>query len=473
MQTINEKDLYKLLADEFQENHEDLIIEISESTDFDLSKVSLYNKFTNCKFQGARIDFINRSVTADSDLKPSFNFENCELLNDFYFKDSFIQELNFTEISGTIKNFHLASMKMDFFHFHCAEKLIEDPVNEINIIVNNCNIEYSVDFLHLKSVGNLMILESEIERVKIHNCAFKRIDIDNNTFKKEFQFTLNVIENSNLKHNAFKKSNFSLTDFGMDAEFSFNDFDGTALFEKLRNENRTSIKFKSCNFLKYTYFNNSKLYELKIDTSKFQEFVSFQELELNSIYLDRTIFEKPAFFDDIEILRFNKCNKRTLRNIKQQLLRADNKIDYDNFRAHELNSYKDELKHRLKSNSNINKRKLRRDLLILRVNSFFSNNGTDWVKAIKKTLFVAVLFYTIFYTTQNFDRNLDLFNFSNYNEYFMGLFRYFLLTDLHNPLVNNREYLSNAWVWLPFILGKILIGIGIYEILVSFRKFRK
>lgn len=473
MKNISENDLLKILADEEQEEHHDLIIEISESTEFDLSRLSSYNKFKNCKFQGQRIDFINRNITADSDLRPSLHFENCELLNIFYFKDSFIQELNFTEISGTIKNLNLASMKMDFFHFHCSDRSKKVASSEINIVINNSNIEYSIDFLHLKSVGNLMIRESEIQRVKIHDCAFERIDIERNKFKKEFQFTLNVIGDSYIKRNVFDKSNFSLTNFGLDAEFSFNDFEGTALFEKLKNENRTSVKFKSCNFFKYTYFNNSKLYELKIDTSKFQEFVSFQEIELNSVFLDRTIFEKPAFFDDIEIHKFSKCNKRTLRNIKQQLLRADNKIDYDNFRAHELNSYKDELKSRIKLNSNRNKRKLRRDLAILRLNSFFSNNGTDWIKAIKRTLFVAILFYTIFYTIHNFDRRLDLFNFSVYNEYFIGLFRYFLLTDFHNPLVNSREYLSNALEWIPFILGKIFIGIGIYEILVSFRKFRK
>ena len=246
------------------------------------------------------------------------------------------------------------------------------------------------------------------------------------------------------------------------------------------NEVTLSNKFKNCkftgkrvDFMKYTYFNKSTLYDLHIDTSKFQEFTSFQELELNSIFLDRTIFEKPAFFDDIEIFRFSKCNKRTLRNIKQQLLRTDNKIDYDNFRAHELNSYKEELKKNIKTKPKANRKKLRRDLTILRVNSFFSNNGTDWVKAIKRTLFVAILFYSIFYGIHNSEREIDLFNKSGYSEYFIGLFRYFLLTDFHNPLVNSREYLVNVWEWIPFIFGKILIAIGIYEILVSFRKFRK
>src|SRR5690606_9690639 len=117
-------------------------------------------------------------------------------------------------------------------------------------------------------------------------------------------------------------------------------------------------------------------------------------------------------------------------------------------------------------------KKLKRDLMILRVNSFFSNNGTDWVRAVKRTLSVAILFYSIFYVMHNYDRKIDL-TFSGLNEYFIGLFRYFLLTDFHNPLIMDREYLTVFWEWIPFIMGKIFIGIGIYEILVSFRKFKK
>lgn len=471
MQTLNEKDLFKLLADEEREEHKNLIFEISQSTNFDLSKVGSYNKFTDCIFRGERIDFSNWSVTADSDLQPSFHFEKCELLNPVFFKDCFVQELSFSQISGIVKNLHLASMKMGFFHFQSDRKSEEENDSEINITINNCEIEYNIDFLHLRSNGNLLILHSIVEHVKIHDCKFGRIDIDHNKFSTEFQFTSNEIGDSYFRNNAFEKSNFSLTDFGLDSEFDSNDFKGTALFERLKNEDRTKVKFKSCNFHKYTHFNKSKLYELRIETSKFQEIVSFQDLELNSILLDTTIFEKPAFFDDIEIHRFNKCNKRTLRNIKQQLLRADNKIDYDNFRAHELSSYKEELKIRiLKGKNRIKRRKLKRDLTILRVNNFFSNNGTDWVRALKRTVLIAILFYSIFYFIYNWSKDFYILG---YNEYLTGLFRYFLLTDFHNPLIEKKEYLVSFWQWIPFVFGKIFIAIGIFEILVSFRKFRK
>lgn len=473
MEEINEIQFKELLASTDISEYNNLLIKFENLTNVNLKEVTLSNYFKNCKFIGKRVDFMNLSIEENSDLFHFFNFDNCEFENDVYFKDCFIQEIKFSNISKPIKNFHLAAKKLGYFTFQCSENLEQEIVNEINITIHNCEIVNFLDFLRLKSTGNLLISHSKINQFKIHNSKFTRVDIDNCNFSSDFQFTLNSVENSYFKHNEFNKTNFSLTDFGIDSEFSFNDFTGTALFEKLKNENRTKIKFNSCNFMKYTYFNESTLYELHIDTSKFQEFTSFQELELNSIFLDRTIFEKPAFFDDIEIFKFNKCNKRTLRNIKQQLLRADNKIDYDNFRVHELDSYKEELKKNIKSKLKTNRKKSKRDLAILRVNSFFSNNGTDWVKAIKRTLFVAILFYSIFYGMYNSKREIDLLNTSGYSEYFIGLFRYFLLTDFHNPLIKNKEYLTSVWEWIPFVFGKILIGIGIYEILVSFRKFKK
>ena len=189
MQTLNEKDLFDILADEEREDHNNLIFVISQSTNYDLSKVSSFNRFSNCKFEGERIDFSNWSVTADSDLQPSFHFKNCELFNAIYFKDCFVQELNFSEISGTIKNLHLASMKIGFFHFQSEKNPEQQIFNEINLTINNCEIEYNIDFLNLKSKGNLLILDSKIELLKIHNSTFERIDIDKNKFKNEFQFT--------------------------------------------------------------------------------------------------------------------------------------------------------------------------------------------------------------------------------------------------------------------------------------------
>ncbi|MCG8804820.1 hypothetical protein G1K75_04025 [Tenacibaculum finnmarkense] len=471
MKNINERELLELLSSENEVACFDSIINLGNSKGIDLSKVTSYYEFINCQFKGVRLSFYDSSFSEKSELNHFIHFENCEFENDVFFRNCSFEGLKFSEMTKPI-NLNLSRVKLGFFVFECDKYLEIEVVNKINIKLYNCEIFENLSFFHLKSLGNLEILGCTIKKVEIDDCLFNRIDIGNNKFSKEFQFTSNSIDTSYIKHNEFEKTNFSLTNFGDASNFRFNEFKGTALFKRLKNEKTTIVKFEECIFHQYTDFNKSKLYDLHIDTSVFQDIVSFQELELDFIFLDRTIFEKLAFFDDIEIHKVNKCSKRTLRNIKQQLLRADNRIDYDNFRAYELNLFKEELKTKIRLQPNANRKKLRRNLTILRVNSFFSNNGTDWFRAIKRTLVVAILFYSIFYGIHNYTRELE-FSWSSWNDYFIGLFRYFLLTDFHNPLINSREYLIDIKEWIPFVLGKILIGIGFYHILISFRKYRR
>lgn len=427
--------------------------------------------FENCTFKGEKLQFSDLKFGADPKIGYSFHFHNCEFENEVNFISCAIADLSFQNCYRAIKSLYVSDSKIGYFSFHNDEIQNEKSIPEINIFVSRCGSIRMLDFLRLQSIGKLHMNNCVIDEwAYVHSSSFARADIADCRFLKDFQFTHSRIRDSYFTFNEFNKTDFSNTSFGNDTDFSFNDFKGTTLFQNLADDGVTTVKFKSCNFMKYTYFNGSALDVLHIDTSKFQEFASFQELKLNSIFLDRTVFEKPAFFDDIEIRRFKECSQRTLRNIKQQLLRTDNRIDYDNFRAEELNAYKKELKTKLKKEDGGNKWKLRGDLIILWVNSFFSNNGTDWFRALIITLVGAFVFYSIFFISHNYQRPIEL---GNYSEYFIGLFRFFLLTDFHNPLVDNREYISEVWEWVPFVFGKIFIAIGIYELLVSFRKFRK
>ncbi|PKH49603.1 hypothetical protein CXF68_02355 [Tenacibaculum sp. Bg11-29] len=471
MEEINEIRFLELLTSAESTEYTNFLINFENYTIINLNEITTSNKFINCNFIGERVAFMNSDSLKINELTQVFYFDDCEFENEICFVNCYLKDIKFLNISKPIKEVYLSPKKLGSFTFECAQNLKQKIL--IDIKIHNIESINHLKLSHLKSTGDLMIDGCNINILEINDCAFNQIDIIHSKFSKEFLFTSNIIETSYIQYNEFEKSNFSSTNFGIYAKFRFNEFKGVTLFKQLKNESQTKLKLVNCNFYKYTNFNNSNLYELHIGDSNFQELTSFQELELNSIFLDRTIFEKIVFFDDIVIHKFNECNKRTLRNIKQQLLRADNKIDYDNFRAHELNSFKEELKNKLKSKSNINRQKLCRDLTILRINSFFSNNGTDWVKATQRTMFVAVLFYSIFYGIHNHSREIELFSMSSFNEYMIGLFRYFLLTDFHNPLISNREYLISFWEWIPFVFGKILIGIGIYHVLVSFRKFRK
>ena len=321
----------------------------------------------------------------------------------------------------------------------------------------------------------MQIHNNEIVRLKIHETELKKFDATENKFLENFQFSkCSIVEASYIKYNNFEKCNFSNSCLGDNSKLSFNDFNNTSIFENLRNLKKSTLKIQSCKFNKYTYFNGSQLNHLHIDTSRFSEFTSFQETEFNSIFIDRTIFLLSVFFDEIKIHSPKKCSKRTFRIIKEQLINTNNQIDSYKFKSYELGAYKEELKKKNKQkNSKTEKKEIRRDLIILKLNSFFSNNGTDWLKAIKRTLFISLLFYAIFFLTCNYYRELELVSFSSYNEFFTGFFRFLLLTDFHDPLSAKKVYLTSAIEWIPFIIGKLLIGIGIFETIISFRKFKK
>ncbi len=61
--------------------------------------------------------------------------------------------------------------------------------------------------------------------------------------------------------------------------------------------------------------------------------------------------------------------------------------------------------------------------------------------------------------------------------YINGFFKYILVTNFDSPLAKENNPISNEMFnYIPsyfvFILGKILIAFGIYEMIQSFRKFR-
>lgn len=277
------------------------------------------------------------------------------------------------------------------------------------------------------------------------------------------------------------------------------DFLGTALFNKTRNFEKSNVLFSSCKFTSYTHFGEAEMSLLNIEYCTFQKPVSFQRATLNEINLSEVKFEKGAYFDDIEIsilkdpdyfknLAIDRLQnwKHTLRLIKQELQKSDNKIDYNRFKVYEFNAYKQQLKKEinyLKPTIPLNQRilaknnnyaKLRRDVFILQLSKFVSDYGTDWKKALKFTLKYGLLLYIPFFIAENCLLPVDI---SNWQIFPIGFLRFFILTDFYNPLADGKTYIANDGInhlfsWIIFIFGKVVIAFGIYEMIQAFRKFK-
>lgn len=140
MEEINEKEFKNRLASTEVSEHNDLLINFQNVTNVYLNKITLSNKFKNCKFIGKRVDFMDLSIGEASELTHTFRFDDCEFENDIFFKDCAVQEIRFLNISKPIKNLHLAPKKLGYFAFECSESLEQEILNEINITIHNCEI---------------------------------------------------------------------------------------------------------------------------------------------------------------------------------------------------------------------------------------------------------------------------------------------------------------------------------------------
>jgi hypothetical protein len=466
----------------------DLIINIEEKITLFTQDLNIELKFKNVIFKGENLNF------KDWDIENApFNrfciFEDCIFNCDVNFTNSTFKYLKFIACKMENKFFQITNCKINNLSFQENDtdinaikpsivksgmiRIINGKIKEILIE----NIMFSDGTLHISSLNhteNCSIIKSTL-------CA---IVISHSTFSKYFHYINNTSKGSTeslFNRCTFPVSSFIETRFNDKTHFSYCIFDKTASFQSIKNSINGDFKFTDCDFHKFTDFDKSQIYKLRLEKNKFHDFVSFQETYFDIVEIDKTNFEKGAFFDDIQIKKINNCDRRTIRTIKQQLQKAENKIDYNRFRVYEFNAYRDDIKRKLKEFENdkdhLNYRvrepiQLKRDAFILWISDIVSEYGTDWKRALKFTLYSGLILYFLFFVSENYEYKISLFYWENFTRFTSGLFRFFLVTDFYNPLENDRVYLINPFSWIIFIFGKIFIAFGIYEMIQSFRKFK-
>ena len=264
--------------------------------------------------------------------------------------------------------------------------------------------------------------------------------------------------------------NFSNSNFFDKCDFDKCDFLSTTWFEECKNLSNSKLKFVACEFKGFSLFNKSKINVLDIDRCTFHKSSSFTDAEFNTLKLFEVKFGGGAYFDEMKINKvldksYLKAKnekilewKRTLRAIKQELQKTENKIDFNRFRSYELAAHYKELS--LWRNF--------KDTSILWSTKWTTDFGLSWTRAFWFTILSGLFWYSILYRIEN----SGVFNSEKVNDFYVGAFRFFLVTDFYNPLETDRVYLTNPLSWFVFILGKIVIAFGIYEMIQSFRKFK-
>nr|WP_322623955.1 hypothetical protein [uncultured Flavobacterium sp.] len=324
---------------------------------------------------------------------------------------------------------------------------------------------------HFKFFGNVIGLENKkfsFERQTIGSSWITNAMFLNNSFFEDISFFRTVfLQNKekwdNYYHGTFFEGNtfcsvdFENTSFSESCIFLNCTFNGRINFPNANNYSVGNLSFNECKFNEHSDFQYTQVLQLSFYLCVFEKTVSFSDTIVESVYLTRNIFNKSAHFDDFTIKKIKECGRTTLRTIKQELQKADNKIDYNRFRAYELAAYYRELKFH----------KNFVDKTILGLTILFTGYNYNWFRALTVTVLTGMLFYSILYFIEFY----RIINPDNENNFTSGAFRFFLVTDFFSPFLE-RKYLNNGYSWTVFVLGKIFIAFGIYEMIQAFRKFK-
>ncbi|QEE48952.1 hypothetical protein FUA48_04965 [Flavobacterium alkalisoli] len=437
------------------------------SSNISLKSIKLLKtlQFRNCEFNRK---FLLRDIYSGS---CSINFYNCSFHN-FEIEYCDINTLELLAVKK-ISNLKVHDCKFqqlllrDHNAIECYYEIFQTQINQLFICtkINNSKGVFN---------SSINIISEKTLQASFLSSKFGHLEIDGNY--GYFDFRKNEI---NTSSNFFKintnKAYFNNSNFGPISKFNSCNFESTASFKECGNISH-NIFFQICTFKEQVYFTNANFNHFEITDTSFESRASFDNLETNTIRLHLVSFIKTAYFDNLKInLLTNKKNfkawktdtakqwRSTLRQIKQELQKAENRIDYNRFRGYELQAYYQELD--WKNNF--------KDKAILWATKASTGFEHSWTKALRFVLTGAAIFYTLFFISENYMLTLNL-NLSSIKDFVSGYFRFLIVTDFYNPLEEKRIFIdnSNTIGWIIFILGKIVLAFGIYEMIQAFRKFK-
>ncbi|MFH7011809.1 hypothetical protein ACHRV5_08020 [Flavobacterium sp. FlaQc-52] len=422
-------------------------------------------------------------------------FKNCIFNHDIKIErvQNPLLEINFTNcrFKNTV-NINCNKLKrLDLIWYQYSDKLISENYCSINScftksmsISSNefqmfCKIEglNQTEDATFNFIANVFLKESrEIypnSETEYTICTIKNSKINNgsfngNTYYLPFDFSNNSLKyNSHykghtFKGNKFQKAYFSKTDFGQKVDFFDCDFDGTTLFDGIKDITTSKLHFRSCKFKGFTHFGSSEINTLSFEYTLFERNVSFNNANFNLLKFHEMRFEKGAFFDNINKNNsqvIENWNRTTLREIKRELANSHNQIDYLRFKSYELNAYKNEV--------DTNKISWK-DSLILYFNKESNNFGLDWTKGITFIFRWSFLFYVLYILSYSaFAEDINCIpKIDNFLVNYLKFINPFSFLKL--PIEDSENYsLSFSF----FLLGKIFVSYGIYQMVQAFRKF--
>lgn len=419
--------------------------------DIDFSIVSLY--FKECVFIGSRAVF--RTLIKEEKKDIFLTFEDCIINCDLFIKEAKICGLKFNNCQINSELFYITNCEIkDLSIINRIDGT--EAIN--NLLISESKITSFLDIRLTHFLETINLLENEIKRLQINKNTFQRLNFRDCVFGENFSFkNNNILTDVLIEQSTFGNFNCQNTNFGTLALLNECEFNGNCAFERI-DGNRTSVKLNKCNFNRYVYFDDANVYSIITDSSFFKEIASFQNASCHIIKFNRTHFDKMAFFTNIKIESKQELDINTIRIIKAQLLKAENKIDYLEFKKYEFELFRKSLG-----------KKKNGSKFILWLNKITSDYNTDWVRGFISTSIYGFVFYITLYVAVFGLREWPVI--LGENRLWLGYFKYMIIPNFNSPF--GEVELEEWWQYLIFILGKIFVTYGLYETIQSFRKYGK
>ena len=417
----------------------------------------------NCIFEGTELFFYNTH-------EQNFYYKNNSNFG-ITFKNLIFKNIN----TNSIKLINISIIENHFNNSLLIEKSIINEltlrinIKQIDIIDSNfnnkiylflCIIEESL--LISKSIfKELLFAQNDINILKIGDFKegfsqenIKNYDVSNviekliikNSKIKDLQI-LNISNKINLLHI------YSFQFYIENLQLNSLDFENLILSDF---KNSKKIDVTNCNNFNGITINKINVSNLRLDNNNFFKIIKLNSIECNSLSIQKNFIDKINIID-LKIKNLEKLNLNTILILKKYF--RDNGYLDEELKFNELE------KNDLFKIKNIDWK----DKIILFVKKI-SNHGTDWFKAVRVTLGISIIFYIIiFFILNDNSKYCDIYSSFFWN----GFLKYLNITDYSNPLSEQKLPIKNFWANLIFYLGKIFLGIGIYETIISFRKYHK
>jgi len=336
METITGEEFKKKLESLESNSFENYIVICSSILQLDFSEIiwkvyleniifsgqSIIFKYDNPKYQNQEISFKNCTF------HNKIIFQKCKLYS-VRFENTMIKS-DFKILNSEIKDLSMASLYADNLEFSIKETKFEQ------FLMFDCNFTSSLIDIYSITTETLF---------GIYNCTLYQVKIYYSVFSQNFDYSNNqTLENGKetFFNCRFTNASFSSTTFSNMVSISNSVFEDKTSFATIENrEAKFTISNSTINH--ECYFDRADIKNLHITNTKFNKDVSFQGAKFDTIRLKKLIFTDIVFFDEVEIRKVFECDRNTLRTIKQQLQKAENKIDYNRFRSYELTAYYNEL----------------------------------------------------------------------------------------------------------------------------------